>query len=101
MFSGLLVSDCLLPCSRTSVKVKRGPSGNRHGHSALWLTFNEEVRVKKTSVDRFSFMETLNMLGSNLGLWPGLGLLQLLEWSVGVVTGARLLGLLRGKGGEN
>ena len=57
--------------------------------------------MKKTSVDRFSFMETLNMLGSNLGLWPGLGLLQLLEWSVGVVTGARLLGLLRGKGGEN
>ena len=64
------------------------------------MTFNDEVRVKTTSVDRFSFMETLNMLGSNLGLWPGLGLLQLLEWSAGVVTGARLLELLRGGGGR-
>ena len=48
------------------------------------LTFNEEVKVKKTSVDKFSFTDSLNFFGSNLGLWPGLGLFQILEWIVGI-----------------
>ena len=52
--------------------------------SMLSLMFNEEVRVKKTSVDKFSFMDSLNFFGSNLGLWPGLGLYQILEWIVGI-----------------
>ena len=48
------------------------------GYSVFSLTFNKEVRVKKTSVDKFSFMDSLNFFGSNLGLWPGLGLFQIL-----------------------
>ena len=48
------------------------------------LMFNDEVRVKKTSVDKFSFMDSLNFFGSNLGLWPGLGLYQILEGIVGI-----------------
>ena len=54
------------------------------GSSMFSLMFNEEVRVKKTSVDKFSFMDSLNFFGSNLGLWPGLGLFQILEWLVGI-----------------
>ena len=38
------------------------------------LHFEQNVRVMKTSVDQFDFMESLNLFGSNLGLWPGLGL---------------------------
>ena len=52
--------------------------------SMFSLAFNEEVRVKKTSVDKFSFMDSLNFVGSNLGLYPGLGLYQILEWMVGI-----------------
>ena len=48
------------------------------------LMFNEQVKVKKTSVDKFSFMDSLNFFGSNLGLWPGLGLYQILEWMAGI-----------------
>ena len=48
------------------------------------LVFNEDVRVKKTSVDKFSFVAALNFFGSNLGLWPGLGLYQILEGIVGI-----------------
>ena len=54
------------------------------GSSMFSLMFNEEVKVKKTSVDKFSFMDSLNFFGSNLGLWPGLGLFQILEWMVGI-----------------
>ena len=55
------------------------------------LMFNDEVRVKKTSVDKFSFMDSLNFFGSNLGLWPGLGLFQLLEWIVGIFLVTQIL----------
>ena len=48
------------------------------------LMFNEEVKVKKTSVDKFNFMDSLNFFGSNLGLWPGLGMFQILEWMIGI-----------------
>ena len=33
-------------------------------------------------MDQFSFMESLNFFGSNLGLWPGLGLYQVLYCTV-------------------
>ena len=52
------------------------------GRLTFTLMFNEEVKVKKTSVDKFNFMESLNFFGSNLGLWPGLGLYQILDWMV-------------------
>ena len=52
----------------------------------LSFNFDEEVRVKKTSVDQFSFMVSLNFFGSNLGLWPGLGLHQILEGLLGLVV---------------
>ena len=34
-------------------------------------------------------MESLNLLGSNLGLWPGLGLFQVLEWLLGLLAGVK------------
>ena len=33
-------------------------------------------------VDQFSLMDSLNFLGSNFGLWPGLGICQLVEWGL-------------------
>ena len=59
------------------------------------LMFNEEVKVKKTSVDKFSFMDSLNFFGSNLGLWPGLGLYQILEWLAGIFLVSQILKKIR------
>ena len=84
LFSGLKISDCLLPCVRTVASVEKGTNTKRDGVRVLTLMFNEKVRVKKTSVDKFSFMDSLNFFGSNLGLWPGLGLYQIMEWMVGI-----------------
>ena len=81
---GSKVSDCLLPCVRTVSTVEEGTVTKLVGYSMFSLMFNDEVRVKKTSVDKFRFSDSLNFFGSNLGLWPGLGLYQILEWMVGM-----------------
>ena len=87
ILSGVKVSDCLLPCLRTTATVERGMVTSLTGNtSALAIGFSQTVKVKRTSLDRFSFTSSLNLLGSNLGLWPGLGLFQLLEWAAGIVA---------------
>ena len=95
LFSGKKVSDCLLPCLRTVASVEEVTTAKYEGSSRFSLIFNDEVRVKKTSVDKFSFMDSLNFFGSNLGLWPGLGLYQILEWMVGIFLGRKLLEKIR------
>ena len=70
--------------------MEEGTITNVDGRSLFSLMFNEEVRVKKTSVDKFSFMDSLNFFGSNLGLWPGLGLFQILEWMAGIFLVSKL-----------
>ena len=95
LFNGLLVSDCLPPCVRTEASVEEGTKTN-YNSSMFSLTFNDKVRVKVTSVDQFSFMGALNYFGSNLGLWPGLGLYQILEWVRGLlIVGQALRGIRR------
>ena len=85
------MSDCLLPCLRTEVRVEEGTTSDHEDLAAYLLLFNNEVRVKKISVDQFSFMGSLNFFGSNLGLWPGLGLYQILELAVGILIASQVL----------
>ena len=62
----------------------------------LRIHFDNNVRVTRTSLDRFDFMESLNLLGSNLGLWPGLGLYQIMEGVLGIlIANISCLTLLR------
>ena len=89
------VSDCLQPCLRTVATVEEGTVTKLFGYTVFSLMFNEEVRVKKTSVDKFSFMDSLNFFGSNLGLWPGLGLYQIMEWMVGIFLVSQCLKKIR------
>ena len=91
LFTGILPSDCLLPCLRTVARVEKGTTTATTGTTLFSLAFSNEVKVKKTSVDRFSFMDSFNYFGSNLGLWPGLGLYQILELLVGMVLGQVLI----------
>ena len=80
---------------RTVATVAEGTTTKWEGSSVLSLMFNGEVRVKRTSVDQFSFIVSLNYFGSNLGLWPGLGLYQLLEGMVGILLIGNILGKIR------
>ena len=94
LFYGIQVSDCLLPCLRTTATVRKKMTTTmpiEDGNiSLVSFNFDNEVRVRKTTVDQFSFMDSLNFFGSNLGLWPGLGLHQILEWLVGMVLATQV-----------
>ena len=61
----------------------------------MTLRFNEKVPLKKISLDRFKFMESLNLFGSNLGLMPGLGLYQMVEWFIGILITTRAVKLIK------
>ena len=80
---------------RTVASVEEGTTTKWDGSSLFSLMFNDEVRVKKTSVDKFSFMDSLNFFGSNLGLWPGLGLYQILEWMLGILVVSQIMKKIR------
>ena len=80
---------------RTVATVEEGTVTKLFGHTMFSLAFNEDVRVKKTTVDKFSFMDSLNFFGSNLGLWPGLGLYQIMEWMVGIYLVSQFLKKIR------
>ena len=80
LFWGTKVSDCLQPCRRTSMEVTAGPVSRSYGNFSFFsIGFSHSMEVKTITVDKFSFMFSLNLLGSNLGLWPGLGLYQIFE----------------------
>ena len=57
-------------------------SDNKHH---VFIAFNGEIQTTRVTVDKFEFLESLNYLGSNLGLWPGLGLFQLIEGAAAFV----------------
>ena len=84
LFWGTKVSDCLMPCRRTLVEVTAGPVSRSQGNYSFFsIGFSHSMEVKTITVDKFSFMFSLNLLGSNLGLWPGLGLYQIFELFLG------------------
>ena len=85
------MSDCLKPCLITTASVEKGTSIFNGNYSMIGLMFNQEVRIKKTSVDKFIFLDSLNYFGSNLGLRPGLGLYQILELCVGILVTSRVV----------
>ena len=83
LFTGILASDCPVPCTKTTPIVVEGAQVKINSEESFFsFAFSDNVEIRKTTVDQFNFAESLNFLGSNLGLWPGLGLFQILEWIV-------------------
>ena len=89
--SGYVEPDCKVPCLQTYVNVQDGPEQKSiSNNSLLYFSFNQNITKELVTVDTFDFMEALNYLGSNLGLWPGLGLFQLLELAVLIFTSYKM-----------
>ena len=82
---GVKSSDCLVPCKSTQTSIIKS-SEYKSSNNSAYITFSDTVKLTKITVDKFLFMESLNFLGSNLGLWPGLGLYQLLEGVISLVV---------------
>ena len=80
------MSDCKKPCLTTSVSLSESSVGKhlRNYHS-IFFTIPSRIKTTVIKEDSFGLMESLNFLGSNLGLWPGLGLFQLLEGIIAII----------------
>ena len=77
--SGAKASSCPLPCTTTTTNTILANSVSGIG-TGFTLYFDKSIMVTNVTVDKFQPMVSLNFLGSNLGLWPGLGIFQLFEW---------------------
>ena len=88
LLSGTVVaSGCKIPCKRTTSTIVAGPVAERsEDANDVYITFTDQVSVTRVTVDSFDLMTALNFLGSNLGLWPGLGLYQMLEGAIGLLA---------------
>ena len=56
-------------------------------YKAVYFYITSDIDLQEVVVDKFDFMESLNFLGSNLGLWPGMGLFQILEGALLIFAG--------------
>ena len=81
------MSDCKRPCLRTTVSISKS-SEAKHSmqHHSIFFTIPSRIKTTVIKEDSFGLMESLNFLGSNLGLWPGLGLFQLLEGVIAIIV---------------
>ena len=77
--AGILPSTCPTPCVSTTTHTVSGPIAANYKDSFIHIVFDQKITVEQTVVDSFSIMACLNFLGSNLGLWPGLGIFQILQ----------------------
>ena len=92
----LLINEELqIPCIMTSPTLtKLSVSSHSDNKHHVFIAFDGDIQTTRVTVDKFEFLESLNYLGSNLGLWPGLGLFQLIEGTVGFVFSLSLAKIL-------
>ena len=82
IFDGTAVSDCPVPCTTTSIVAKEEDVSIIEDGSDIDVTFFETILVTTTSFPAFSFSDALAKLGGAMGLWLGLGIMQVLEISL-------------------
>ena len=78
LYDGSKASNCPLPCQTTSMRTV--PFSEEYYESPLiQINFADLVPISKTDFMEFSLAEFLSNIGGSLGLWLGLGVLQLLQ----------------------
>ena len=80
VFAGIEPNNCPMPCKSTSTNTKLLTKTNSSGNSTyVTIYFSEEITITKVEMVVFDFVTALTFLGSNMGLWLGLGTLQFAE----------------------
>ena len=93
---GNFMSDCKKPCLTTSVSItKRSSSVHKLEYHSIYFAIPSKIQTTMIKEDSFNLMVSLNFLGSNLGLWPGLGLFQLFEGLVAFIVALKLVNKLK------
>ena len=78
MFLGYKKSSCPMPCTRTKIDMKHLLT-DEDDHHRIEIMFSESLMVTRHSFPDASLTEGLASLGGSMGLWLGLGVLQLLQ----------------------
>ena len=79
LMTGAMASSCAPPCTTTTTT--KILTDSEHNYACgITLYFDKSIMVTNVTLDQFQPLVSLNFLGSNLGLWPGLGICQLFEW---------------------
>ena len=78
IFDGSKTSNCPLPCQTASMRTLLF-SEQFNEAPIIQINFASLVPVSKTDFIKFDLVEFLSDIGGSLGLWLGLGVLQLLE----------------------
>ena len=88
LVDGTDVSPCPLPCTQTRTRVSKSHS-TKFSFPVIRINFLRDVAVTKTDFLALSLNRFLSSVGGSLGLWLGLGMIQLGEMGL---KGARWLG---------
>ena len=78
MFLGYKTSYCPVPCTRTKMDMKHLTT-DEENHHMIEILFSESLLVTRHFFPDPSLAESLASLGGSMGLWLGLGVLQLLQ----------------------
>ena len=80
----------------TTVSIsERAVSRHLVPYHSIYFTIPKKIPTTEIKEDSFELMESLNFLGSNLGLWPGLGLFQLFEGLIALIVALKLMNKLK------
>ena len=80
LFDGTQLSDCPLPCTTTNTETKHlFYRTSVRNYSTILLTFSSKVLVTRTDFPEFSLASFLSEVGGSMGLWLGLGMVQVME----------------------
>jgi len=79
LWDGVNESDCPLPCEIYSTETRHTDSTNSQGYIGFSITFQQNVEVTTIRVIKPTLFSFLSDVGGSLGLWLGLGVLQVLQ----------------------
>lgn len=83
---GRIFNDCPKPCTRTTIKSSCVMSENykkkASEHPAINIDFDPTVKITTRYFPTFNLLTVMTSLGSSMGLWLGLSVLQFLLFGV-------------------